>query len=51
MLGNNRAGGQQQQGARGQPQQQYDEPPMDFDDDIPFQNEFRHYKMLSYVAA
>ncbi|EOX4939990.1 single-stranded DNA-binding protein [Vibrio alginolyticus] len=61
MLGNNRAGGQQQQG--GQPQQpqqqggwnqfqqQYGEPPMDFDDDIPFQNEFRHYKMLSYVAA
>ncbi|MFB5180240.1 single-stranded DNA-binding protein [Vibrio alginolyticus] len=69
MLGNNRAGGQQQQGGWGQPQpqqpqhapqqhggwnqsqQQYGEPPMDFDDDIPFQNEFRHYKMLSYVAA
>ncbi|HCH3915153.1 single-stranded DNA-binding protein [Vibrio parahaemolyticus] len=65
--GNNRAGGQQQQGGWGQPQQpqqpqqqqggwgqpqqQYNEPPMDFDDDIPFQNEFRHYKMLSYVAA
>ncbi|MCK8113212.1 single-stranded DNA-binding protein [Vibrio sp. 2CM40D] len=61
MLGNNRAGGQQQQGGQpqqpqqqggwNQSQQQYGEPPMDFDDDIPFQNEFRHYKMLSYVAA
>lgn len=67
MLGNNRAGGQQQQGGWGQPQQpqhspqqqggwdqsqqQYGEPPMDFDDEIPFQNEFRHYKMLSYMAA
>ncbi|PWF69537.1 single-stranded DNA-binding protein (plasmid) [Vibrio sp. T9] len=65
--GSNRAGGQQQQGGWGQPQQpqqpqqqqggwgqpqqQYNEPPMDFDDDIPFQNEFRHYKVLSYVAA
>ncbi|EKL9830500.1 single-stranded DNA-binding protein [Vibrio alginolyticus] len=63
MLGNNRAGGQQQQGGWGKPQQpqqqggweqsqqQYGEPPMDFDDEIPFQNEFRHYKMLSYVVA
>ncbi|MEH0080990.1 single-stranded DNA-binding protein [Vibrio alginolyticus] len=51
MLGNNRAGGQQQQGGWDQSQQQYGEPPMDFDDEIPFQNEFRHYKMLSYVAA
>lgn len=33
--------------AKGQPQPQYNEPPMDFDDDIPFAPLFKQYRALS----
>ncbi len=68
MLGGNRnAGGQQQQGGWGQPQQpqqpqqsqtqggwehqHYSEPPMDFDDDIPFARLGLQYPALIYCMG